>query len=106
METASTKFHGWDEQTQIYFEGGWIRITSPRFFAKSEFSTVEIYEAAPVPRYSYPIVTSEHDWNYRAEAAHFIDALLAGSPFGSAGEDALIDVWLNEEIYKKHLRIT
>jgi predicted dehydrogenase len=106
LETASTQFHGWDEQTQIYFEGGWIRITSPRFFAKSEFSTVEIYEAAPAPRYSYPIVTSEHDWNYRAEAAHFIDALLAGSPFGSAGEDALIDVWLNEEIYKKHLRIT
>ena len=67
---------------------------------------MEIYEAAPAPRYSYPIVTSEHDWNYRAEAAHFIDALLAGSPFGSAGEDALIDVWLNEEIYKKHLRIS
>jgi predicted dehydrogenase len=106
LETASTKFHSWDEQTQIYFEGGWIRITSPRFFAKSEFSAVEIYEAAPIPRYSYPVVTSEHDWNYRAEAAHFIAALIAGEPFGSAGEDALIDVWLNEEIYKRHLRIT
>jgi Oxidoreductase family, NAD-binding Rossmann fold len=24
LETATSKFHGWDEQTQIYFEGGWI----------------------------------------------------------------------------------
>ena len=24
LETATSKFHGWDEQTQIYFEGGWL----------------------------------------------------------------------------------
>jgi predicted dehydrogenase len=105
VETASTKFHSWDEQTQIYFEGGWIKVTAPRFFAKSEFSKVEIYEAGPVPRYSYPLVSSEHDWNYRAEAAHFIAALLTGQPFDSPAADALIDVFLNEEIYKKHLQI-
>jgi predicted dehydrogenase len=87
-------------------EGGWIRLAAPRFFAKSEYSTVEIYEAMPVPRYSYPVVSSEHDWNYRAEAAHFLTSLQTGHPFVSSGEDALIDVWLNEQIYKKHLEIT
>jgi predicted dehydrogenase len=103
LETASSKFHSWDEQTQIYFEGGWIRLAAPRFFAKSEFSTVEIYEATPIPRYSYPIVSSEHGWNYRAEAAHFLVSLQTGQPFVASGEDALIDVELNEQIYKKHL---
>ena len=106
LETATSKFHSWDEQTQIYFEGGWIRLAAPRFFAKSEFSTVEIYEATPVPRYSYPVVSSEHDWNYRAEAAHFLTSLQTGQPFVSSGEDALIDVWLNEQIYKRHLETT
>jgi predicted dehydrogenase len=103
LETATSKFHRWDEETQIYFEGGWIKLTAPRFFARSEFSTVEIYEAAPNPGSSYPVVRSEHDWNYRAEAAHFLTALQTGLPFTSSGEDALIDVWLNEQIYKKHL---
>ena len=106
LETATSKFHSWDEQTQIYFEGGWIRLAAPRFFAKSEFSTVEIYEGTPIPRYSYPVVSSEHDWNYRAEAAHFLTSLQTGQPFVSSGEDALIDVWLSEQIYKKHLGIT
>jgi predicted dehydrogenase len=106
LETATTQFHGWDEQTQVYFEGGWIRLVAPRFFAKSEFSTVEIYEAGPVPRYSYPVVSSEHGWNYRAEAAHFLISLRQGEPFDSSGEDALIDVGLSEEIYKKHLGIS
>jgi hypothetical protein len=50
-------------------------------------------------------VTSEHEWNYRAEAAHFLSSLQRGQPFDSSGEDALIDVWLNEEIYKKHLGV-
>jgi predicted dehydrogenase len=106
LETASSKFHAWDENTQFYFEGGWIKVTAPRFFAKSEFSKLEIYEAGPAAGYFYPEVSSEHEWNYRAEAAHFIAALLTGEPFGSPGEDALIDVRLNEEIYKRHLGTT
>jgi predicted dehydrogenase len=106
LETATSHFHSWDEQTQVYFEGGWVRLTAPRFFAKSEFSTVEIYEAGPTPCYSYPVMSSEHDWNYRAEAAHFLISLQTGQPFISSGEDALIDVWLNEQIYKKHLETT
>jgi predicted dehydrogenase len=105
METASTQFHRWDEQTQVFCEGGWIKVSAPRFFAKSEYSSVEIYEASPTPRYSCPVVSSEHEWNYGAEASHFLTALQTGQPFDSSGEDALIDVWLNEEIYKRHLGI-
>jgi predicted dehydrogenase len=61
---------------------------------------VEIYEATPFPHYSYPVVSSEHEWPYRTEAAHFLTSLESGQPFVSSGEDALIDVWLSEEIYK------
>jgi len=51
IESGRTQFHSWEEHTQIYFEGGWIRLAAPRFFAKSEFSAVEIYEATPFPRF-------------------------------------------------------
>ena len=35
-----------------------------------------------------------------------LTSLETGQPFVSSGEDALIDVWLSEQIYKKHLGIT
>jgi len=42
---------------------------------------------------------------HREEAAHFLSCLKNGAPFDSSGEDALLDVWTFEEIYKKHIGI-
>jgi hypothetical protein len=45
-----------------------------------------------------------HSWPYREEANHFVEQLLSGMPFRSSGEDSLLDVILNELIYRAHLR--
>ncbi|MEO6014731.1 MAG: Gfo/Idh/MocA family oxidoreductase [Devosia sp.] len=103
VESAQTKFHGWDEHTQIYFERGWVHVHSPVLFANPGQPKVEIYEGGDTPSYSYPIPTPIAAWHFKEEAQHFLDALRSGEPFRSPGTDALADVTLLETIYRKHL---
>ncbi len=103
VESAQTKFHGWDEHTQVYFERGWVHAHSPMLFANPGQPKVEIYEGGDAPYYSYPIPTPIAAWHYKEEAQHFLDALRSGEPFRSPGTDALADVTLLETIYRKHL---
>jgi predicted dehydrogenase len=104
IESASSKFHAWDENTQVYFQGGWLKGESPPFFARSATTRLEVYSSTPHPEFRYPIAPNPHSWPYRAEASHFIEQLLSGMPFRSSGEDTLLDVILNEQIYQVHLR--
>jgi predicted dehydrogenase len=105
IESARTKFHTWEEHTQVYFEGGWIHAWPKGPFAKPQYSDVEIYEGPERAGYQYPIPKASSVWHYREEAAHFLSCLKNGAPFDSSGEDALLDVWTFEEIYKKHIGI-
>ena len=104
VESAYTKFHGWEEHTQVYFERGWLRTQAPPLMRKEESATVEVYRcgsgAAPSKlSEEYP----EPGWAYREEARHFLDALAAGTPFRSSGEDTVHDVRLYEDIYRGFL---
>ena len=104
IESASSNFHAWDENTQIYFKEGWLKGETPPFFARSATTRLEIYTSAPHPEYRYPVPRAVHSWPYREEANHFVEQLLSGMPFRSSGEDSLLDVILNELIYRAHLR--
>jgi predicted dehydrogenase len=104
IESATSKFHAWDENTQIYFQGGWLRGETPPFFARSATTRLEVYTATPNPEFRYPVSPDPHTWPYRAEANHFVEQLLSGTPFRSSGEDTLLDVILNEQIYQAHLQ--
>ena len=114
VESAYTKFHGWEEHTQIYFEGGWLRTKAPPLMQKEEPATVEIYRSATnlgagqgagqgAPRQMEEF--SAPGWAYREEAKHFLEALSEGTPFRSSGEDTLHDVQLYEDIYKAFLNV-
>jgi predicted dehydrogenase len=105
VESASSNFHGWDEHTQVYFKGGWIRISAPPFFSQPAQSRVECYSSGDAPAYSYPVARPLTAWHYREEAAFFVRALRTGQPFPSSGEDTLTDVRLCEQIYRAHLGI-
>jgi len=105
IESASSKFHAWDENTQIYFQGGWLKGETPPFFARSATTRLEVYTGPPRPDFRYPVPPEPHMWPYRAEAIHFIEQLLSGMPFRSSGEDTLLDVILNELIYQAHLQV-
>ena len=59
---------------------------------------MEVYQRLPRPEFRYPNPGGMAAWPYREEAKHFIESLESGTPFRSSGEDALLDVILNEEI--------
>jgi predicted dehydrogenase len=102
LESAYTRFHGWEEHTQIYFEKGWLRTEAPPLMQKERPATVEIYRAGAEGR--APQLTQEFPapaWSYREEAKHFLHCVRSGEPFRSSAEDTLHDVRLFEEIYRQ-----
>lgn len=101
VESAYTRFHAWEEHSQIYFEGGWLRTEAPPLMQKEVPATVEIYRAASDGRPPQLIRQfAEPGWSYREEARHFLEALRSGEAFRSSGEDSLHDVRLLEEVYR------
>ena len=103
IESGRTKFHSWEEHTQVYFEGGWIHTWPKGLFVQPQFSEVEIYEGGDTAGYKYPVPQPASVWHYREEAAQFLSCLKTGAEFESSGEDALLDVMIFEEIYKKYI---
>jgi predicted dehydrogenase len=102
VESGYTKFHAWDEHTQIYFDGGWLRTDAPPLMQKETPATVEVYRAGTKDR--PPTLTREFAppaWSYREEAKHFLSRVRSGEPFASSAEDTLHDVRLFEEIYRQ-----
>lgn len=104
VESAYMKYHGWEEHTQIYFEGGWLRTQAPALMHKETSATVEIYRSAKdnqppqlIQEYAPPT------WSYREEAKHFLEKVRSGEPFHSSAEDTYYDVKLFEEIYRTYL---
>src|SRR5205085_74079 len=90
VESGYTKFHAWEEHTQIYFQRGWLRTEAPPLMQKETSATVEMYRAAhdgeparKTQEFAPP------GWSYREEARHFLTCLRTGEPFRSSGEDTL-----------------
>jgi len=103
IESASTKFHGWDENLQVFFEGGWIRSTPGLLFSRPSTNEIEVYESGENGGIRYPATPVNQSWHYRAEAEHFLQCLQTGTEFDSPGSDALIDVRIFENIYQKFM---
>ncbi|MCX7590831.1 MAG: Gfo/Idh/MocA family oxidoreductase, partial [Kiritimatiellae bacterium] len=106
VESAYTRFHAWDEHTQIYTQGGWLRTYAPPLMRKEQSATVEIYRAPENDRSPYYMEeVAPAAWSYREEAKHFLDGIQSGAPFRSSAEDTLHDVRLYEEIYRRFLNL-
>ncbi len=103
IESASTKFHGWDENLHLFFEGGWIRSTPGLLFSRPSTNEIEVYEGGENAGIRYPEAPVNQSWHYRAEAEHFLKCLQTGTEFDSPGSDALIDVGIFENIYQKFM---
>jgi predicted dehydrogenase len=106
VESGYTRFHGWEEHTTVYFEGGWLRTEAPALMHKETSATVEVYRAAhddQPPRLTREFATP--GWSYREEAKHFLQCVRSGEEFGSSGQDTLTDVRLYEDIYRMYLGV-
>lgn len=104
IESASTRFHGWDEHTQVFFEGGWISSAPALLFSRPSFNEIAVYEAGEQGSYRYPAAPVTQSWPYQEEAKHFLQCLRDGTEFDSAGKDSLIDVGIFETIYQQFIQ--
>ncbi len=101
IESGMTRFRGWEEHPQVYFEGGWLRTEAPALLHKETAVTVVIYRAADLKGSKPPRLTREFalsDWSYREEARHFLTCVRNGRPFHPSTQDTLADLRLFEAI--------
>jgi predicted dehydrogenase len=104
IESGFVHGHEWNEHTQIFLEGGWIRLDSPALLLRSVPAGVEVYQGNKPDKEKRILFPEEgRSWPYKEELRHFIDAVKNNTPFRAPAEDALIDVRVLEDIYKKHL---
>jgi predicted dehydrogenase len=101
VESGGVSYHGWEEHTQLYFQSGWVRVSSPPLLLKNVAAAVEVYRGGDTQETRHPIPVP-YSWCYRREAEHFISCLRSGEPFRSGGEDTVNDVRLFEEIFRGH----
>ncbi len=104
VESAYTQFHAWEENTQIYFKGGWLQTAAPTLMQKNAPASVEIYRATKNGETAQ--LTQEFaspQWAYREEAKHFLRGVALDEPFSSSASDTLVDVRLFEAIYHRFL---
>ncbi|MGQ9879550.1 MAG: Gfo/Idh/MocA family protein [Armatimonadota bacterium] len=105
LETGSLAAHRWDEDTQAYFQKGWVKATSPSLLLRNASAEVEVYRAGETPEYLRPFPKDGWTWAFQREAQHFIECVRTGKPFRSPGEDSLQDVRIFEAIYRKWLGV-
>lgn len=103
LETGSLAAHQWDEDTQAYFQRGWVKATSPSLLLRNVCAEVEVYRAGDAPEYLHPFAKDGWSWSFQREAAHFIHCVRTGEPFRSSGEDTIQDVRIFEAIYRRWL---
>ncbi len=103
IESGSLSYHAWEEQTQVYFRKGWMRTCAPPQLLKNVPASVEVYRGDRAEK-----VLAEHfpahgwAWSYKEEMRHFVECVRTGQPFRSPGSDAMSDVRLLEDIYRRH----
>jgi predicted dehydrogenase len=100
LESGSIQYHAWDEHTQVFFERGWVRLSSPPLMVRNQPAGVEIYDGRRRERRE---LAGPWTWAYRREAEEFVRRLQSGEPFESSGEDTLQDVAAFEAIYRHWL---
>ena len=105
VESAYSKYHAWEEHTQIYWERGWLQTNAPALMQKETSASVQIYRAE---RNGKPASLTEEfappAWSYREEAKAFLHGVQTGEPFASSAEDTYHDVRVLEDVYQLWLQ--
>jgi predicted dehydrogenase len=105
IESGWVAYEGWDEHTQIYLDGGWIRTEAPPLLLRNVPATVELYRAKDSEKAKTSFFPENGRlWSYKEEMRHFVTNAQSGKPFTSSATDTLEDVRLLEDIYKLHIQ--
>jgi predicted dehydrogenase len=104
IESGGVAYHGWDEHTQLYFEGGWIRTDAPPLLLRNVPAAIEVYRGkTPEKTLTQVFPAGGRLWSYKEEMRHFVECIRDGKPFRSPAADAMEDVRTLEAIYRAHV---
>ncbi len=95
---VSVQSEWWLEETEVFFERGWVRVDTPSPMSEQDAARVEVYNGQTR---TTEILNGEPCWAFRAQAEHFIDCIKYGKAPCSNGEDCLEDMRLMEDVFRK-----
>jgi len=102
IESGGDSYPAWEEHTQVYFDKGWVKTSSPPLLLRNTSAKVEIFRGGEKPEWDTPHVG--WGWSFKREMEHFIARVKDGKPFRSSGQDTLTDVRIFEEIFKIYIK--
>lgn len=98
IETGNMKHRGWDDNIEIYFSRGRLRIVYPPGLLRNVPARVELYKGGDVNEISVP--QNDWEWAFRRQAESFINDVREGNEPLASGADALMDMRLIEEMWR------
>ncbi len=101
LETGRASQRGWDEVTEVYFADGRLVLRTPPALLRNVPATVELYKAGTTQQIILP--QCNWTWSFRRQAEAFIRGIIDEESPLSPGADALEDLRLSEEIWRKDL---
>jgi predicted dehydrogenase len=101
LEFGDFGFNGWDKSLEFYFDRGRLRIDYPTPMTRNVAARVELYKGGEEPTVIRPQTPAK--WSFALQAEAFVDAILDGTPNIASGEDALEDIRLIEQTWRKAL---
>lgn len=102
LETGALEHTGWDEITEVFFERGRVRITTPAPLRRDVAAIVELYRGQSA---QWETIDVGPSWSFRRQAEAFIaDVQQNREPIASA-HDAVNDLRLTESIWAKLLEV-
>jgi predicted dehydrogenase len=101
LEFGDFAFNGWDESIEFYFNRGRLRIEYPTPMTRNVAARVELYKGGKEPTVICP--QSPPRWSFALQAQAFVESILDGAPNIAGGEDALEDMRLVEDSWRKAL---
>jgi len=101
LESAEMNSHRWEEETQIFFSKGYVKTWPTSLLLRNMPAEVEVYLGGENPETRRPVAQPKWTWAYRRQCEFFVSATLSGQQYRTDGEDALNDMRVLEDIYRK-----
>ena len=99
LELGRLSANFWDEGVKVYFEDGWVEISTPPPLLKNVPARVSVYRAGDIQQHAQP--QAPRDWAFRRANAHFVSCIRSGAPVRSSGADSIRDQELLEEAFRR-----
>lgn len=102
LQTGKMSHGGWSEEIRITLTDGEIVIHMPPALLRNVPASVEIYYAGKRQEVVRPYVN--WSWAFKRQAEHFVADVLEDRPMRNSAEEALNDVLLTEEIWRREMQ--